>query len=148
MKKKKINVDKVLLYLCFSVLAIVLISQIGLKIPSVKGVFTDIEVFEGKAINEDGNVVNSGIVTLKMLNGSPCNEYEIFVNGEKVDVFDTQVKRIELLSTSVIEILSKTNENAFVQISDMTNNLKLVTVNEEIQINTGINTLGRIILKS
>lgn len=148
MKIKKFNIDKVLLYLTIGVFSLVLVSQIGLKIPYFKGFFTDIEVFEGKAINEDGNVINSGFVTLTMTNGTPGNEYEIYVNGEKVDVFDTKDKKIELLSTSVVEILSLTKESADVEIGDMTDNLKLVPSNKKINLVPGINMIGRINLKS
>ncbi len=148
MKLKNVNIDKILLYLTLGVFLLVLISQIGLKIPFLKGFFTDIEVFEGKAVNENGNVVNSGVITLTMLSGEVGNEYEIYVNGEKVDVFDTDEKKIELLSTSVVEILSTTKKTAEIEISDITSNLTLVTSEKNIIINPGINMVARINLKS
>ncbi|UKI37401.1 MAG: hypothetical protein L6V93_04435 [Clostridiales bacterium] len=66
--------------------ALVLISQIGLKIPFVKGVFSDIEVFEGTAVGDDA--VQEGVVTLTLLSGEPKKtSLKFLVNGEKVDVF-------------------------------------------------------------
>ena len=70
------------------------------------------------------------------------------VNGEKVDVFDQTEKKLELLSTSVIEIKALKNEKYTVKISDMTDNLYLSTANGEIPITKGINFVGRIILKN
>ena len=145
-KSENINVDKTLKTLCISLLALVLISQIGLKIPFVKGYFTDIEVFEGTAVGDDA--IREGVVTLTLLSGEPKNELEILVNGEKVDVFDQTEKKLELVSTSVIEIKALKNEKYTVKISDMTDNLYLTTANGEIPITKGINFVGRIILKN
>ena len=145
-KSENINVVKTLKTLCISLFALVLISQIGLKIPFVKGVFSDIEVFEGTAVGDDA--VQEGVVTLTLLSGEPKNELEILVNGEKVDVFDQTEKKLELLSTSVIEIKALKNEKYTVKISDMTDNLYLSTANGEIPITKGINFVGRIILKN
>ena len=47
-KSENINVDKTLKTLCTALFALVLISQIGLKIPFVKGVFSDIEVLRAR----------------------------------------------------------------------------------------------------
>lgn len=66
-KSENINVDKTLKTLCKALFALVLISQIGLKIPFVKGVFSDIEVFEGTAVGDDA--VQEGVVTLTLLVG-------------------------------------------------------------------------------
>lgn len=142
----KISVDKMLKTISLFLFAIVLISQIGLKIPFIRGFFTDIEVFEGTAVGEDA--VREGVVTLTLLSGKPKNELEILVNGEKVDVFDQTEKKLELLSTSVIEIKALKNEKYIVKISDMTDNLYLATASGEIPIIKGINFVGRIILKN
>ena len=92
--------------------------------------------------------MQEGVVTLTLLSGEPKNELEILVNGEKVDVFDQTEKKLELLSTSVIEIKALKNEKYTVKISDMTDNLYLSTANGEIPITKGINFVGRIILKN
>jgi len=144
---KKFNTDKFLIFLCLWVFVVVLISQIGLKIPYLKSVFTDIEVFEGKAINED-SAINSGVITLEMVSGLPSDEFEIMINGEKYDVFDEKVKKIEILSTSVVEVLSSSKDGAVIKISDMTSNLKAVTSGIDVSIKKGINMVSRIILKS
>lgn len=145
---KKINTDKILIIVTSFVFIIVLISQIGLKIPSLKGMFTDIEVFEGKAIINDGDAVNMGYVTLEMVAGEPSDDFEIFINGEKLDTFDEKTKKIELLTTSVIEILALNTDSATVKITDMTDNLKNVTPVSDINIKKGINMISRIILES
>jgi len=144
---KKFNTDKFLIFLCLWVFVVVLISQIGLKIPYLKSVFTDIEVFEGKAINED-SAINSGVITLEMVSGLPSDEFEIMINGEKYDVFDEKVKKIEILSTSLVEVLSSSKDGAVIKISDMTSNLKAVTSGIDVSIKKGINMVSRIILKS
>lgn len=145
---KKINADKFLIIVTSFVFLIVLISQIGLKIPSFKGMFTDIEVFEGKAINEDSDAVNMGYITLEMISGEPSDDFEILINGEKLDLFNEKVKKIELLSTSVIEILSLSGDEATVKITNITDNLKNVTPFFDVDIKKGINMIARIILKS
>lgn len=145
-KEKIIGTDTALKGACIFLFALVLISQIGLKIPFAKGFFTDIEVFEGTAVGEDA--VREGVVTLSLLSGEPKNELEILVNGEKVDVFDRKEKKLELLSTSVIEIKSLKNEKCTVKITDMTDNLYAATACGEVSVTKGINFVGRIILKN
>lgn len=145
-KKINFNVDKILIRLCIISFAIVTASQIGLKIPAVKGIFTDIEVFEGTAVGEDKDAINSGTVTLELLEGEPKNELEIMVNGEKVDVFDKKIKEVELLSTSVVELKSLSNEKYTVRIAGMTGDLKLATAKNDIMVKKGINFVGRLIL--
>ena len=147
-KARQFDIDKILKWICIVSFAVVLISQIGLKIPAVKGIFTDIEVFEGAAVGDDGDAVKSGVVTLELATGEPKNELEIMVNGEKVDVFDKKVKKIELLSTSVVEIKSLTNEKCVVKIVDMTDTLELATAKNDIAVSKGINFVGRLILKN
>ena len=145
---KKINADKTLIIITSFVFLIVLISQIGLKIPSLKGIFTDIEVFEGKAINDDNDAVNMGYLTMEMVFGEASDDFEILINGEKWESFNEKIKKIELLSTSVIEILSLSGNEAVVKITDMTDNLKIVTPRTDVNVKKGINMVARIILES
>lgn len=145
---KKFNTDKILFAMLFITLAIVILSQIGLVFPKTRGVFTNVVNIEGESISHD-DTVKKGTLTLTIADGTPSEDIEILINGEKEDVFDTQTKEITLYETSVVEVYaSNLSESACISIDGITNNLKDTTKLNEIKINNGFNMVGRFLLVS
>ncbi len=149
MKKRRfqrIKADAALKASLFLCIGVVVVSQVGLRISSTRALFTNAQTYEGQALGEENDAVKTGKVTLSMPFGTPGNQFEILVNGEKVDVFDLKQKEIELLSTSVIEVRAHdVKEKTVVRIDTLSDNMSLVTPGEEFTISEGVNMLGRIL---
>ena len=143
--KKKISIDRILFIMLFITLSVVTLSQIGLVIDETRDVFTDVGDLEGTEVPDDGIV--KGTLTLTMADGTPGNNFEILVNGEKVDVFDNRTKEIVMLETSVVEVHAFDLEMPVsVTVDKISSNLTDTTKIKEIRIENGYNMIGRYVL--
>ena len=99
------NLNVYLYTFCVCLGAVVLLSQVGLLINPIRNTLTVVDVLDGKI---SGNTdTKCGFVTLMLTNGTPSENILIYLNGIEYDVFDADVKTIELYENTVIEIYSK-----------------------------------------
>ena len=142
---KKPNTDKMLFIILFLTICVVIFSQIGLVFPKTRNVFTNSDLYEGTLLK--GNEIPSGNVVLKYLGEKPAENLEIFVNGEKLSLFDKVEKEIKITHTSVIEVYaSNLQKYSEIEIKSMSDNVKNTTGLSKVKINEGFNIIGRFLI--
>lgn len=138
------NTDRFLFLLLSAVFSVVVLSQIGLFTKPFRSVFTNIDSYEGTKVFKDD--AESGKITMTLADGTPGNNIEIMVNGEKVDVFDLKSKDLVLMGTSVVEIYAKDLEHdGTVKVDYVSENLDDTTNFSEVRIKNGYNYVGRFV---
>ena len=139
---KKIAPDKILFIILFLTVCVVIFSQIGIVFPKTRKVFTNSDLYEGTLVKE--NEIPSGKVNLKLCGINPSEKLEIYVNGEKCDLFDKNEKEIKITHTSVIEVYALSlEETGEIEINGMTENVNNTMGTTSIKIDEGFNIIGR-----
>lgn len=132
----------VVLFVC---LAVVLVSQIGLRTAATRTYFTDIEAAEGMEAAQTGNGIETGTITMTLAEGQPGSDVELLVNGEPAGTFDQPQMVLTVQGNCTVEVRSK--QPVKVHLDGVSDNLQLVTRMAEIRVEGGCKPLCRVHFK-
>ena len=133
---------------CFcAVLACGIIAvQLGMREPKTRNILTDIDILDGAILAGTDSILDVGHITLTINSGTPSDKIKILVNGEEIDVFNSDTKEIKITNQSVIEINNTGKSEVSIALKNISDNLTTVLNNEEITVK-GTKILCRVIFK-
>ena len=133
------KVSKLLFVFCVVFAVVVLASQFFLKNEETREIFTQIERYENISYAET-EIFKEGYVVLKLENEKPSDKIEIWFNGEKVSVFETQKQKVKIECDGVIEVKNNTRTKILVSVDSTSENIELL-MNNKPEIPSGIRVI-------
>ena len=125
-----------------------LLSQFFLVREETRTSFTNIENYEGKAIEHLAAAMQYGEIELSMVDARPSSKVKILVNGEAVSDFREGTVKLPVLENSLIEIDGSGYNGSFtVLFNAASDNINTSDINPKLLVNKNIEILGRILFK-
>lgn len=123
---------------------VMLVTQMLLKNSAVKNKLSRLYEIESQYVYSEQEI-SDGYIVIRVSN--PSDNLFILQNGEKTDVLNSEIMRIDILDNSVIEIDGRNTEEQFtVELTETSENIEGFYENS-IKINSNIVILGRFFIK-
>lgn len=141
------RIYRVLYSAVFFCIAVIAVSQVGLRNTTTRGYFTQIDSYEGAYFEVTANINNSDEYVLTLdVNGENLKDAHILLNGESYSALTFGDNEVKVSETSVIEV-NIPNGTATVKIKDFSENLVFYTTAKEIFADKGITLCCRVGVK-
>jgi len=143
--KKKINIEKLLLYLFIISFSAMLLVQAMLLNPTLRAALIIEEEFEGTPLGEEESLYNEGYIVLKLEGDTSGHNVKVLLNGEEFGCFEGDKLVVPVIDGDVIEIDGTSAFGEFdVVIESLSGNISDEFLGKRVSVSSDVKKLARI----